>query len=221
MSFAKTPSNTSSNSMNIYELVEPTKENGEDLISEDQDRMEEGEDEIESENDENVENEQIYTDEDENENETSEDLSSGGAASSGGSGINEPNVGSLANNKNQFSRRLRTLNNRRNNSLLVKNKKKKKNMKLNLSLSTPNKANGNSKSNLLNGSLNKSNLKRTNMLLKSAKSPNGIANGNKIISKKLKLLEMQRNGHQRSERLCSMPGYNLLSENEKKVLKKI
>lgn len=205
--------------MNIYELVEPAKEeNGEDLISEDQDQVEENEEEVESENDENVENEQIYTDEDENENETSEDLSSGGAASSGGSGINEPNLGSLANNKNQSSRRLRALNNRRNNSLLVK---KKHSMKLNMSLSTPNKANGNNKSKLLNGSLNKSNLKRTNMLLKSAKSPNGIANGNKIISKKLKLLEMQRNGHQRSERLCSMPGYNLLSENEKKVLKKI
>ena len=74
--------------MNIYELVEePAKEaNGDDLASEDQ--------AMESENGEHLDNEQIFTDEDENG--ASEDLSSGGAASSGGSGINEPNVVSLS-----------------------------------------------------------------------------------------------------------------------------
>lgn len=184
--------------MNMYELVEQNKpiECHESLVTDDQD------DQNGSENDENHDNDQIYTDEDENE--ISEDLSSGGAASSGGSGINEPDASSVI---PHVGRRLRTLDNRRNNSLLVKKSKK-----LNLSLNNSNTANKRH-----NSSLSKSNIKRTNMLLKTAKA--GNAAGNKIISKKLKLLDMQRNG--RSERLCSMPGYNLLSENEKKVLKNI
>lgn len=198
----------SSNSMNIYELVEPNKvkNSKNDSIDEDHDQ----EEDIESENENLENNDQIYTDEDENE--TSEDLSSGGAASSGGSGINEPNakIAKIINNTT-FGRRSRALNNRRNNSLLIKNKKKKK---LNMSLNNSS-SNGNKK-NMLNASLNKSNLKRTNLLIKSAKSPNG--NG-KISSKKRKLLDLQCNG--RSERLCSMPGYNLLSENEKKLISSI
>lgn len=186
----------SSNSMNIYELVDQAKAAGEDLISDHRDE------DIESENDENIEKEKIFTDEEDNENEASEDLSSGGAASSGGSGINEPNIELI----NNFGRRLRTLSNRRNNSLLVK-KNKKKNKKLNISLNTS----ASSKPRLNSG------IKRTNELLKSAKSPNNA--GGKMMTQKLKLLDLQKNG--RSERLCSMPGYNLLSENEKKVLKKI
>ena len=190
--------------MNIYELVDKSAKDLEDLISEDRD-----DDDAESENnDNNLANnkEKIFTDdegdEDENENETSEDLSSGGAASSGGSGINEPNIGLI----NNFGRRLRALNNRRNNSLLVK--KNKMNMKLNMSLNASSTG-GKSRLN--------SSMKRTNELLKSAKSP---VNGNgKMMAQKLKLLDLHKNG--RSERLCSMPGYNLLSENEKKVLKKI
>ncbi len=177
--------------MNIYELVEKSAKDLEDLISEDRD----DEEQAELENNENsLANikEKIYTDEEgeEDENETSEDLSSGGAASSGGSGINEPNIGLV----NNFGRRLRALNNRRNNSLLIK-----KNKKLNMSLNA---------SSMGDKSRLNSTMKRTNELLKSAKSP---VNGS---GKK-----MQKNG--RSERLCSMPGYNLLSENEKKVLKKI
>lgn len=39
------------------------------------------------------------------------------------------------------------------------------------------------------------------------------------MTQKLKLLDLQKNG--RSERLCSMPGYNLLSENEKKLISSI
>lgn len=185
--------------MNMYELVEQNKsiDGPESLVTDDQDDQ----NQIDSENNENHDNDQIYTDEDEHE--ISEDLSSGGAASSGGSGINEPDASLIP----HIGRRLRALNNRRNNSLLVKKSKR-----LNLSLN-----NSNSASKRHNSSLSRSNLKRTNMLLKTAKA--GNAAGNKIISKKLKLLDMQRNG--RSERLCSMPGYNLLSENEKKVLKKI
>jgi hypothetical protein len=68
-------------------------------------------------------------------------------------------------------------------------------------------------SNRRNISINDSfNLKQNGNKLKKHKS-------NKTISKlKKKRLQQERiNG--RSERLCSMPGYNLLSENEKKVIK--
>ena len=165
--------------MNMYELVEQNKpiECHESLVTDDQD------DQNGSENDENHDNDQIYTDEDENE--ISEDLSSGGAASSGGSGINEPDASSVI---PHVGRRLRTLDNRRNNSLLVKKSKK-----LNLSLNNSNTANKRH-----NSSLSKSNIKRTNMLLKTAKAGNAAGKSSEAVE--------QRYVEESKLQQCRLPG---------------
>ena len=190
----------STNSMNMYELVEPdavnksvkTEGDFDDLISDDEDE----EDQVNEEAYMSITkktDEQIFTDE-EDEVEMSEDLSSGGAASSGGSGINEPdNITQTA----SFDRKLRQLSNRRSASsfsMLTKNKK------LNLSLT----------STATKSSNHKQSLNKTTVVVAASTSCRKFAARKKL---------MQRSS--RTERLCSMPGYNLLSENEKKVLKKI
>jgi hypothetical protein len=108
-------------------------------------------------------------------------LSSGGAASSGGSGINDSNHELLCSN----GRRLRQLSNRRNN--------------------------------LINDSFNLKQNGTKDLKYFDAKQKKHKTCKSMSKLKKKRLNKQRING--RSERLCSMPGYNLLSENEKKVIK--
>ena len=202
-------SSESSDSMNNYELVEnyddeDTKHNLDDLISDDEyedvdiDNYDSQFDlitELKTKQNDTSNNDDLFTDEDDehsNENEDDDDVEEEDCSEDLSSGGAASSGGSGINDSNHElscnGRRLRQLSNRRNNSI---------NDSFNLKLNA--------------GKELKCFVNKTSKLIKSKST---------ISKLKKKRLNLQRTitSNGRSERLCSMPGYNLLSENEKKVI---
>ena len=204
------------NSSNTNSEVENESEEDEEMDEDDESLEDSSNDEDDCEDEDEEEAE-------EDDDEEEEDMSSAGAASSGGSGINEikstPSKRLLMRSDSSNSRLRKSLSSNENNNETSKRSR----ITYMLNEDSFLKSNGfNGKKKILNNS-NSNNINHNNHGETNGSSTNKkISSKNRIRNQSKSLILKQKNKKKnktsrRSERLCSMSGYNLLSENEKKV----